>query len=225
MRRSAVIALLSLLVGCSHGRISHEAQSQRSTGEFSSLLTSVGDGDVDVRRQAAADLCIALLKKNGVWRPDPLNWKMPTEEGICMEVKAVRTSKQAPDLAIANMCGHCMGMIKPGVWRGTSRLTKDPLEDAVIAIVARTDDAVVRIILLIGLASSQREAARDAIIAATDDPHLGVRKGACYLVERCARRPFGPIGNIHIGSPREDVDAAGRRIRNAYREDRALGRK
>ena len=187
------------------------------------LLTSVTEDDLDLRRQAAADLCIAMLKRNRVWRAEPFNWKIPTEEGLRMEVGAVRSSKQRRNLALANMCAHCMGMLNSGAWRTSPTEEADPLEEKLVSIVRATDDPVVKIILLVGLASSATAGARDAVVAATGDVDLGVRKSANYLVQRCAANSFGPIGVIHIGSPAGDIDASGQKIRAIYRWDKSVG--
>ena len=100
---------------------------------------------------------------------------------------------------------------------------RDPLEEAIADVVQASKDPVVRTVLLLGLASSTRKHARDTIVGATADPHLGVRKSSCYLIERCTRSAFGPLGNIHIGSPEKDVDTAGKRIREAYKKDVKFG--
>ncbi len=207
-------------------RVRHATPEDEPEGlpaDLRAALTAVVNDDVDVRRRAAADLCIALLKRNGVWHIEPWHWRIPTEEGVRLEVQTVRASKQTPNLAVANMCAHCMGMLRSGAWRRPPEARYDPLEKAVIEANKATDDAVVRMILLVGLASSQSEAARDVVVAATDDSYPGVRKGACYLVECCVASAFGPIGNIHIGSSERDVRAAGQKIRAIYRWDKTLG--
>ena len=215
------------LVMLAAGSCGEAGDGTRSVGEIPTeleeLLRAAEHHDVDTRREAAANLSIALLKRNRAWRTEPHNWKIRTEEGIRMEVKGVRSSKQTPDLAIANMCAHCMGMLKGGSWQKPPLDGKDPFEEAVARLSRESKDPVVRTILLVGLASSLRVGARDTVVAATSDPHAGVRKSACYLVERCTRTPFGPGGNIHIGSPEEDVGAAGENIRALYRWDRTLG--
>ncbi|MHC4656147.1 MAG: hypothetical protein ACYS91_14195 [Planctomycetota bacterium] len=223
MKSFPVIALLIVLVGCTVRSTSQETRPTDSTGAFEHLLRAATKNDLNSRRQAAADLCITMLKRSDVWQADPLNWKIPTEEGIKLEVKAVRSSKQQPDLAVSNMCAHCMGMLKSGAWR-TAPVTKaDSLEDRILDIVKTTEDPVVKTILLVGLASSSTEKARDEVVAATADADLGVRKSANYLVQRCSANSFGPIGVIHGGSPEVDVDAASRKIRAIYRWDKTLG--
>lgn len=223
MKRVGVIVLVSLLVGSSTQEAERDTQLRDLPDEFRDLLKSVTQDDIRVRRQAAADLCISILKRNGVWRTDPRNWHIRTEEGIRMEVKAVRTSKQKPDLAIANMCAHCMGMLKSGAWRMAPVGKTDPVEKELLSLLSVTDDPVVKTMLLVGLASSPTVKARDAIIAATADSDLGVRKSANYLVQHCSANDFGPIGVIHIGSPAGDVDASGQKIRAMYKEDKTLG--
>ena len=76
---------------------------------------------------------------------------------------------------------------------------------------------------MVGLASSSTATARDAVVAATADPDAGVRKSANYLVQRGTANSFGPIGCIHGGSPTEDVDASGRKIRAIYKWDKTVG--
>lgn len=225
MKDRVLVVCVSVLVGCSTPGGSRKPAHRHAAGEFDDLFNTVVEDDVDLRRQAAADLGIALMKRNNVWRKSERSFdtKTPTEEGIRAEVKAVRSSKQSPDLATANMCAHCMGMLRSGAWRRLPEPRHDPLEKAIVEANKATDDAVVRMILLVGLASSQSEAARDVVVAATDDSHPGVRKGACYLVERCVASAFGPIGNIHIGSSESDVRAAGQKIRAIYRWDKTLG--
>jgi hypothetical protein len=222
MKSFPVIALLIVLVGCTVRSTLQEKRPPDSTGAFDHLFRAATKNELESRRQAAADLCIALLKRNDVWQVDPLNWKIQTEDGIRLEVKAVRSSKQQPDLAVSNMCAHCMGMLKPGAWR-TAPVTKvDPLEDRILDVVKTTEDPVVKTILLVGLASSSTEKARDAVVASTADADLGVRKSANYLVQRCSANSFGPIGVIHGGSPETDVDASGQKIREMYKKDKTL---
>jgi hypothetical protein len=216
--------LLASMIGCTTHEAEDRSVATDSTVDLHGLLDSVTQDDLDGRREAAADLCIAMLKKNGVWRTDPFNWKIPTEEDIRAEVEHVPSSKQKPDLAIANMCAHCMGMLRSGVWRTLPVTKAEPFEERLIRIVKTTDDAVVKTILLVGLASSSTEGARDVIVAATADDDLGVRKSANYLVQRCSANSFGPIGVIHIGSPAGDVDVSGQRIRELYGKDKTLGR-
>lgn len=217
-----VIPLLIVLVGCTVRTTSQEMRPTDSTVGFDHLLRDATKNDLNSQRQAAGDLCIAMLKRNDVWQVDPLNWKIQTEDGIRLEVKAVSSSKQRPDLAIANMCAHCMGMLKPGAWR-TAPVTKaDPLEDRILDIVKTTEDPVVKTILLVGLASSPTEKARDAVVASTADADLGVRRSANYLVQRGSANSFGPIGVIHIGSPEVDIDASGQKIREIYKNDKTL---
>jgi len=191
--------------------------------EVRRLLSEAGSEDVDQRRDAAAQVAILLLKRNGAWRKEPFNWKIRTERGIRMEVKAVRSSDQRPDLALANMCAHCMGMLASGTWLKPPTDTVDLVESLVIGLLNKTSDPVVKTILLVGLGSSKTGAARDAVVSATGDPDPGVQKGACYLVERCAANYFGPVGNIGIGSTEASVNAAGKKIRSIYRWDRTLG--
>ena len=166
-----------------------------------------------------------MLKRNDVWRKrkEFFDWKTPTEEGIRLEVKAVRSSKQSPDLATANMCAHSMGMLEFGAWRTAPTEDTDPLEEKAIAVVKTTHDSVVKTILLVGLASSPTAKARDAVVAATADADLGVRMSANFLVQRCSANHFGPIGVIHIGSPAGDVDISGRRMRELHEIDKLLG--
>ena len=115
-----------------------------------------------------------------------------------------------------------MGMLKSGAWR-TAPVTKaDPLEDRILDIVKTAEDPVVKTILLVGLASSSTEKARDAVVGATADSDLGVRKSAKFLVQRCSANHFGPIGVIHSGSPEVDVDASGQKIREMYKKDKTL---
>jgi hypothetical protein len=190
--------------------------------KVTTLLSAIKDNGIDKRRDAAANLSIFLLKKNNVWRKELDNWKIPTEEGIRMEVKAVRTSKQKPDLALANMCAHCMGMIKSGSWRKAPIKKEDKIENKIIQLLKKNKDPIVKTILLVGLASSPTEKARDIIVKATGDNNLGVQKSAVYLIERCSSNYFGPIGNIHIGSPKNDVKKAGEKIRKIYKKDKML---
>lgn len=218
-----VVVLLYSLVGCTTRATSQESQQRDSEDVVGQLLTSVTEDDLVLRRQAAADLCIAMLKRNRVWRVEPFNWKIPTEEDIRMEVKAVRSSKQKPDLAIANMCAHCMGMLRGAVWRTPPVTKADPFEEELVSIVKTTNDPVVKTILLVGLASSPTARARDVIVASTADGDLGVRQSANFLVQLCSANSFGPIGVIHIGSPAGDVDASGQKIRAVYRWDRTVG--
>ncbi len=190
--------------------------------EFRVLLHSVTQDDIDLRRQAAADISISILKENGVWRTDNSNWKIPTEEGIRMEVKGVRTSDQEPHLAIANMCAHTMGMLRSAAWRTAPLEKAETLEKEVISVLTATDDPVAKTILLVGLASSPTESARDVVVASTADADLGVRKCANYLIQQCSANSLGPIGVIHIGSPPGDVDASGQKIRAMYEKDKTL---
>ena len=219
----ALIVLFCGLVGCTTRGTSQEAQLKKTDHSVGQLLTSVIEDDLEVRRQAAADLCIAMLKRNGVWRVEPLNWKILTEEEIRMAVGGVRSSKQERELALANMCAHCMGMLKSGAWRTAPIDEEDPLEENLVSVVRATDDPVVKIMILVGLASSPTTRARDAVVAATSDAVLGVRKSANYLVQRGTANYFGPIGVIHIGSPAGDVDASGQKIRAIYRWDKTVG--
>lgn len=185
---------------------------------------AVSGKDIVAQRHAAADLSILLMKRNGIWYEDPLNlnWKILSEDDFRREVKVVGSSQEM-DLALPNMCAHCMGRLITGAWRTPAIEKKDNLEARVIQLVNTTDDPAVKVILLVGLASSKTATARDAVVAATADPELGVRKGANYLVERCTANSFGPIGVIHIGSPAGDVDASGRNIRALYKSDKTLG--
>ena len=192
-------------------------------GDAKVNLPSLSSDDVNKRRQAAAELCISLLKKNRVWRRDPFNWKIPTEEGLKAEVRGVRSSDQSAELAIANMCAHSMSMLPSRSWREPPIAKIGALEKAIIGAVKANRDPVVRMILLVGLASSGGEAARDVVVASTADRHPGVRKGACFLVERCTAQAFGPVGVIHVGSELKDVKIAGERIRGAYWVDRTFG--
>ena len=225
MKDRVLVVFMSVLAGCSTPGASRKPTHRHAAGEFDDLFNTVVQDDVDLRRQAAADLGIALLNKTHVWRkPEGIfDTKTPTEEGIRAEVKAVRSSKQSPDLATANMCAHCMGMLKLGAWRTAPTEDTGPLEDRAIGVVKNTHDSVVKTILLVGLASSPTTRARDAVVAATADPDLGVRKSANYLVQRCSANYFGPIGVVHIGSPASDVRAAGQKIRAIYRWDKTLG--
>jgi hypothetical protein len=228
MKNVAVAVLLSVLARSSATGTLRGDEQAELTGDLRALLRSVSERNINLRRQAAADLCVALLKTNGVWRDqrtDPFNHRIPSEEGIRMEVNSVRGSKQAPELAIANMCAHCMGMLKLAAWRIPAHSREDSLEKAVINIIKATDDPVVKMVLLIGVASSEGQGGRDVVVEATADSHLGVRKGACYLVEKCTAKAFGPIGNIHIDSAEEDVETAGKRIRGAYERDKMFGMK
>jgi hypothetical protein len=180
------------------------------------------DAAAVAQRHAAADLTVELMKRNGIWYEDPLNWKILSEADFRREVEPV-SSTRGLDLDLANMCAHCMGRLLPSAWRTHPIERKDELEARAIQLMDTTDDPVVRVILLVGLASSKTAAARDTVVAATEDPQLGVRKSACYLVERCTAKSFGPIGVIHIASPASDVDAAGRKIRAVYKSDKTLG--
>ena len=103
MKSIGIIMLLSLLGGCTTQEVEDKIESTDSTAEFHGLLNSVTKTDIAGRRKSAADLCIIMLKRNQLWRTDPWDWKIPTEEGIRMEVKSVRSSQQEPDLAIANV--------------------------------------------------------------------------------------------------------------------------
>jgi len=206
-----------------HGKSSDKAANQAVHDAGRALLDTAGAEELSVRRRAAADLSILLKKRNGVWRKQPDNWKIPTEAGIRVEVDALRRSDQKTDLALANMAAHCMGMLVTGAWQTPPKRKDDGLEADVIRLVRTTDDPAVKVILLVGLASSKTAAARDAVVAATADPDPGVRKSAVYLVERGTANYFGPGGCIHIGSPTADVDAAGRKIRAIYKRDKTVG--
>jgi hypothetical protein len=179
----------------------------------------------DTCRSAAAERCIALLKKNNVWQVDPFNWRIPDEDGFLLEVTSVRRSDQSPELALENMCFHCMTMLelKPRRWRtgvdeATTATEVEAIEDA-----KSSADPVVRMLLLIGLASSQSEAARDTVVAAIGDPDLGVQVGAYSLVEVCTGESFTSAGCIQIGSSPSEVEIAAKRLRDAYRKDKTFG--
>ena len=196
---------------------------KKSLSETDRLLAVADHKDIDNRRLAAADICILLLKRNGEWRQsDSLDWKILREQEFRLEASHVRKSDQTEDLAVPNMCAHCMGMLRGGAWLSRPAEGEDSLEQAVAKLAKESKDPAVRALLLLGLASSSRIAARDAVVAATQDAHLGVRKSACYLIERRTRSAFGPIGNIHIGSTENDVRVAGERIRNAYAKDKVF---
>jgi len=114
-------------------------------------------------------------------------------------------------------------MLKSGSWSTAPIEKADPAEQDLIRALDAANDPVVRTLLLVGLASSPTLQARDAIVAATADADLGVRRSANYLVERCSANHFGPVGVIHIGSTKEEVDASGSKIRELYKQDKTLG--
>jgi|WetSurMetagenome_2_1015567.scaffolds.fasta_scaffold130722_2 hypothetical protein len=222
MKKVGILFFLILLTGCKAREFGDKSESTTQTKEYNNLLGLVIKEDISSRHQAAADLCIILLKRNNMWKPDPLNWKIPTEDGIRGEVQAVQSSNQEPYLAIANMCAHCMGMIKSGIWRTSPVNNIDPLEKKIISIVKSTNDPVVKTIFLVGLASSPTEIARDVIVDSTADDDLGVRMSVNFLIERCSANYFGPIGVIHSGSSESDVEKSGQKIRMIYKEDKTL---
>lgn len=222
MKTLALLVVAALGFGCDVFASEPWLEKLRSTEEIHEALLTVTDDDPDVRRVAAAEACIFLLKTNGVWRVESHNWKIPSEDGIRAEAKYVRKSKQTPDLAIANMAAHCMGSLPSGAWRKASVGEPDATEKRVLDALKKSKDPAAKALLLVGLASSSTEDARDTIVAATLDPDLGVRKVANYLVQRCSANSFGPIGVIHIGSPEKDVELSGERIRKMYETDKSL---
>ena len=104
-----------------HRKSSNKTTNQPVRGPGRVLLDAVGVEDSAARRRAAADLSVLLMKRNGIWRKEPDNWKIPTEAGIRLEVDALRTSDQEPDLALANMASHSMGMLVTGAWQTRRR--------------------------------------------------------------------------------------------------------
>jgi hypothetical protein len=116
-----------------------------------------------------------------------------------------------------------MAMFATGTWAIPPLKDANALELNAAGLARHSSDPLVRAILLIGLTSSRNEVARDAVVAATADEQLGVRKTVCYLVERCTGQCFGPCGVIHIGSPEEDVGVAIQRILKAYSVDKTFG--
>lgn len=216
--------LMSLIVLSIVAAIDRAPATEKSLSEADRLLLAASDQkDIVNRHLAAADICILLLKRDGEWiKNNGLDWNILREQDFRLEVSHVHKSDQTEDLAIANMCAHCMGMLKGGAWLNRPVEGENETEITIAKLAKESKDPVVRTLLLLGLASSSRIAARDAVVAATQDAHLGVRKSVCYLIERRTRSAFGPIGNIHIGSSENDVRVAGERIRNAYVKDKTF---
>ena len=76
----------------------------------------------------------------------------------------------------------------------------------------------IRLYMLVGLAVDNKKAAMKTLVESSLDADFGIRKCACYLLEKCSGKYFGPIGNIQIASTVEEVDFAGKAIREYYAE-------
>lgn len=217
--------LFGLLLGITAGLLDEsEEPAEEIPPEVLAWLEAAEDDDPDKAGAAAAELAIYQMERAGITRePDPFDWKSPSKEKIRGGVRAVRKSTQKPEHAIANMCAHTKGWLRAKNWRELPAPETDWLDQRMIGIVQRSEDPVVRTMLLEGLGASDSEVARDAIVAATGDAHPGVRKSACYLVESLARTSFGLGGSTGIASEIDVVQKRGRIIRNMYHWDKTLG--
>lgn len=192
------------------------------------LLSKAVGTDALESRFAAAELCILLTKRTGRWLTydqlqDTDRMVVLSEKDFPLEVRAYSESDQKPEYSLDNLGAHCMGMVPHGAWRTPPTQSSDPLEERCIEVVKNARDPAVRVLLLAGLATSSTTKARDAVVAATLDSELGVRKVAMYLIERLTCRLFAHTGNIHIGSSPESVEEAAAQVRMFYRWDKTFG--
>ena len=219
MRHLLLLIVMAALCGCAQRRpwLEFEVNSP-PVADAEELLRLATSRDQAVRRRAAADLAILLMKRNGVWREnvEAYDWKIPDEKGIRMEMAALWSSDQKPEYALANLCAHCSGMLPGKAWHAAPARIEDEFEGRVSRVAAESADPAVRVILLVGIASSKTLAARKAVVAATADPELGVRKSAVFLIDHASGGASGPSGAIHVGSPAADVDYAGKSIRESF---------
>jgi hypothetical protein len=221
MKRPLLLALLAAFCACAPppARLEFDVDAP-AVADPEALLRMATSRDQAVRRRASADLAIFLLKKNGVWRenvsPISLSWRIPDERGIRMEMAALRSSRQKPEYALANLCAHCMGMVPVRAWHARPVRVEDEFEGRVCRLAAESPDPAVRVILLVGLQSSKTYAARKTIVVATADPELGVRKSAVFLVDQASGGASGPCGAVGVDSSAADVDYAGKSIRESF---------
>ena len=191
------------------------------TGPGAEKLQTIAQGDEQERRLAAADLCILLLKENDSWSDAPtpftyFEWAAATPESMRLTLTQFSKGDPIEVSDIANMCAHQMSRLKFRRWLNPCVKERSKLEDQIVDAIQRSDDPMVKTMLLIGLTSSPRKFARDAMVRATSDSNLGVRKSICYLISACTGRDFGPIGCIHIGSSEKSVNIACEAMRMEY---------
>jgi hypothetical protein len=188
------------------------------------LIDTIVHFGPDTNLRAAAKLAFQHIKQSGglLTSPDFDN-PIPGETEFVNSYKWLKFSIQREDLKLANHCAALMQVIKGGGWKmvpQTEGLTRVPE----IPEIARTAaHPYIRLYMLISLAVDNHYLARRALVQATLDADPGIRKCACYLVEKCTGLYFGPIGNIQIASTEEEVNYAGKAIREKFEKDACFG--
>lgn len=174
--------------------------------------------------QFYAKLCYNHLKKHTHPRESTFEEYTPGEADFVAAARNFYPTRQREDLALANLCAHLMhGNI--GTVEVNPSVKADPELPRLVRYSVTHSDPLVRILMLLALAADPSPESRAAMIQASFDPHPGVRKGVCYLIEQVTGQYFGPIGNIHIGSSTGEVDQACQSIRECYKKDPRMRQK